>query len=52
MENAKNRLHKKIILRLSKCKKVLLMSNNNTKEKGILPPLQQGLLVPLKIIPS
>ena len=33
MKNAKNRLHKKMILRLSKCKKVLLMNNNNTKEK-------------------
>ena len=32
-ENAKNGLHKKMILRLSKCKKVLLMNNNNTKEK-------------------
>ena len=33
MKNAKNRLRKKMILRLSKCKKVLLMNNNNTKEK-------------------
>ena len=32
MKNAKNGLHKKMILRLSKCKKVLLMNNNNTKE--------------------
>ena len=33
MKNAKNGLHKKMILRLSKCKKVLLMNNNNIKEK-------------------
>ena len=32
-EKCKNRLHKKMILRLSKCKKVLLMNINNTKEK-------------------
>ena len=31
MKNAKNRLHKKMILRLSKCKKVLLMNNNKIK---------------------
>ena len=37
MKNAKNRLHKKLILRLSKCEKVLLMSNGKTKEKEILP---------------
>ena len=33
MKNAKNGMHKKMILRLSKCKKVLLMKNNNNKEK-------------------
>ena len=33
VENAKNRLRKKMILSLSKFKKVLLMNNNNTKEK-------------------
>ena len=33
MKSANNRLHKKMILHLSKCKRVLLMNNNNTKEK-------------------
>ena len=40
MKNEKNGLHKKMILRFSKCKKVLLMNNDNTKEKEILPLLQ------------
>ena len=52
MKNAKNRLHKKMILRLSKCKKVLLMNNNNTKEKEILPLSQLESLVSLKLILS
>ena len=30
-------MHKKMILRLSKCEKVLLMSSDKTKEKEILP---------------
>ena len=33
MKNAKNGLHKKMIFGFSKCKKVLLMNNDNTKEK-------------------
>ena len=52
MKNAKNKLHKKMILRLSKCKKVLLMNNNNTKEKEILPLSQLESFVSLKVILS
>ena len=52
MKNEKNRLHKKMILRLSKCKKALLMNNNNTKEKEILPLSQLESLVSLKLILS
>ena len=37
MKNTNNRLHTKMILNLSKSKKVLLINNNNTKEKEILP---------------
>ena len=50
MKNAKNRLHKKMILRLSKCKKILLM--NNEKEKEILALSQLESLVSLKLILS
>ena len=35
----------KMILSLIKCKKILLMNNNNTKEKEILPLLQLESLV-------
>ena len=52
IKNANNRLHKKIILRLSKCKKVLLMNNNSTKEKETLPLSQLESLVSLKLILS
>ena len=47
MKNAKYRLQKKMILSLSKCKKVLLMNNSNTKEKEILPLLQLESFVSL-----
>ena len=50
MKNAKNRLQKKMILSLYKCKKVLLMNNSNTKEKEVLPLLQLESLVSLKLI--
>ena len=52
MKNAKNELHKKIILRLSKCKKVLLVNNNNTMEKEILPFLQLESLVSSALVLS
>ena len=52
MKNAKNRLHKKMILSLSKCEKVLLMNNDKTKEKEILPLSQLESRVPLKLILS
>ena len=52
MKNANNRLHKKMILRLSKCKRVLLMNNNSTKEKNFLPLLQLESLVSLRLILS
>ena len=50
MKNSKNRLHKKMILRLSKCENVLLMKNDKTKEKEILPLSQLESLVSLKMM--
>ena len=52
MKNAKNRLHKKMILHLTKCKKVLLMNNSNTKEKETLLLSQLESLVSLKLMLS
>ena len=51
MKNAKNRPSKKMILRLSKCEKVLLMSNDKTKEKEVLPLSQLESVVSLKASP-
>ena len=50
MKNAKNRLHKKVILRLYKCEKVLLMSNDKTKGKEILPLSELESLVSIKLV--
>ena len=52
MKNAKNGLQKKMIFGFSKCKKVLLMNNDNTKEKKIWLLLQLESLVSSVLILS
>ena len=43
MKNANKRLHKKMILPLSNCKKVLLINNNSIKIKRNFTPITVGI---------